>query len=116
MSTDGKRKFLVPMSVYVEVEVDAKHLAELMSEEWQSHFYQFDFEEEALAYLARLHLMFDVGEVKHKWDTGARDWLPRTTKELRSLDGHADQGVGVMIASIQDATAHEYDEVRELDA
>jgi len=46
-----KRTVRVEITKTVEVTVDEDVLAELMSENWQSSFYTFDTENEALAWL-----------------------------------------------------------------
>lgn len=113
--SDQRRKFIVPLTVEVELDVEAEQLRTLMSEDWQSSFYQFDHLEQALAYLARLNIMFDVGQEVFKYDAEARDWIPEMAKELAHMDGHGDQRPGAMKAKVREAFQHDYDEVQEWD-
>ena len=48
------RKFNVTMEVDVDIEIDERHLAMLMSDGWQAYYYRFANEEQAIAYVARL--------------------------------------------------------------
>ena len=59
------RRFRFELTFDVQVDIDAAHLAELMSDEWQSFFYQFVNEKEALGYVARLLL---IGGSLKRWD------------------------------------------------